>query len=482
MSRRIAFFVTLILPFTSLAQAEVPDPKLVGGDMIELKLSAKALRRMGALQDRIDGLGIPGVGPLEPLFARPVERLQEDRVVAARVLGERKAPRLDAWFKLSLAAVPEKKRAEVAEKVVRRLKKDPSVTYVARSPRVAPAVLPGARDDGESCPIKTPTYETLQGYLAPAPGGIDVESVIDIPGGRGAGLWFADVEGGWNAQHEDLPGDRMEHVAGVPIADRGWEAHGTAVVGVVACRDNRIGMIGIARDVDRIFTGSVGEIGAAAALDQTASRLRPGDVLLIELHGPGPNSSGWGQRGYVPMEWWQACFEVIQTHTARGVVIVEAAGNGAENLDDAVYEGKFDRANRDSGAIMIGAGAPLADGFVDRSRLDFSNHGARVDLQGWGRRVATVDYGDLQGCSETSRKYTQHFSGTSSASPVVTGAVLAIQGIHKHRTGQVLGGRQIRDLLVRTGTEQTDGPSGPATENIGPRPDLRRAIAELLAK
>ena len=60
----------------------------------------------------------------------------------------------------------------------------------------------------------------------------------------------------------------------------------------------------------------------------------------------------------------------------------------------------------------------------DRVRLDFSNYGSRVDVQGWGRMVATLEYGDLQSCTGaeadyTDRHYTGEFAGTSSASPIV---------------------------------------------------------------
>ena len=64
----------------------------------------------------------------------------------------------------------------------------------------------------------------------------------------------------------------------------------------------------------------------------------------------------------------------------------------------------------------------------DRSRLDFSNYGARVDVQGWGREVTTTGYGDLQGGLNEDLWYTDHFSGTSSASPVVVGALAANAG------------------------------------------------------
>jgi hypothetical protein len=80
--------------------------------------------------------------------------------------------------------------------------------------------------------------------------------------------------------------------------------------------------------------------------------------------------------------------------TAKGVIVVEAGGNGADNLDDAVYnapagvfppgwKNPFNRANRDSGAIVVGAGAPPhgthgRDHGPDRSRLALSNYGSIV--------------------------------------------------------------------------------------------------------
>src|SRR4029077_10449181 len=98
------------------------------------------------------------------------------------------------------------------------------------------------------------------------------------------------------------------------------------------------------------------------------------------------------------------------------------AGNGAVDLDDNLYEtpdpgfpaswkNPFRRANRDSGAILIGAGAPPQGTHnrtlygPDRSRLDFSNYGSAVDAQGWGREVTTCGYGDLQGGGNEDRWY-----------------------------------------------------------------------------
>ena len=116
------------------------------------------------------------------------------------------------------------------------------------------------------------------------------------------------------------------------------------------------------------------------------------------------------------------------------------------------------------------------EGWTDRSRLDFSNYGSRVDVQGWGRMVATLDYGDLQGCDATGRKYTNYFGGTSSASPIVAGAALLVESIVKTERRCPLSPKDLRTLLVDTGSPQTDGPHGPAKQHIGPRPDLAGAI------
>jgi subtilisin family serine protease len=335
---------------------------------------------------------------------------------------------------------------QAAEVLAQELRALPGVeqAFVEPVSEVARQVqLPDLRDvavhAGDRCPIDTPLFVKEQGYLDVAPGGIDAAAAWRREV-TGQGVAFADIEGGWNARHEDLPGDRIEHVAGSPMSDRSWRAHGTAVLGEVVGKHNRIGVAGIAPGTERVVTASLEGIGVAAAIDAAASVLAPGDVLLIELQTTGPRGR------WIPVELYDDVYLAIATHTARGVVIIEAAGNGAENLDHRVYRGKFDRANRDSGAIMVGAGGPPRVGYRDRERLDFSNYGARVDVQGWGRKVTTLDYGDLQSCSDTTdRHYTAEFSGTSSASPIVAGAAILLQS-HAKRGGVVLTPSSVRAL------------------------------------
>ena len=77
--------------------------------------------------------------------------------------------------------------------------------------------------------------------------------------------------------------------------------------------------------------------GLAAAIRAAADALSAGDIILIELHRPGPGASGSGQDGFIAMEWWPGEFDAIRYASNKGVMVVEAAGNGSRNLDDPIY-------------------------------------------------------------------------------------------------------------------------------------------------
>jgi hypothetical protein len=437
-------------------------------ERIETTIHVKLATGVTASSAKLDKLDVDGDAKVieqTDVFMRSEAMLQNDRAQAA-ALSHEAMPDLTAWKSLRIKGTKQE-----IERAVAKLRERKDVESAFEVPK---AELPYVREegakvaDGDSCPIKTPNYREQQGYLDPAPGGINAPFAWKEKGGRGNAVWFADVEGAWNVKHEDLPGDRIKQLG--RDMGRDWEMHGTAVLGEVVAKDNGMGMLGIAPDVAKVVTSSISGISAAAAIDRAQAELRKGDVLLIELHAIGPRGR------FLPMEFWDDVFDVLKIATARGVVVIEAAGNGAEDLDHETYKGKLDRRTRDSGAIMVGAGAPLMKGWTDRSRLDFSNYGTRVDVQGWGRMVATNDYGDLQGCDANGRKYTKLFAGTSSASPIVAGAALLVESIMKTEKRCALDPKDLRKVLIDTGSPQTDGPHGPVKQHIGPRPDLKRAI------
>lgn len=365
-------------------------------------------------------------------------------------------------------------------------------TYLAEVPRTEVSRLLNILEPRpEEAPAPTPDFTARQGYLDAAPGGIDALYAWTVPGGTGQGVRIIDLEGSWNFSHEDLQQNEGGVLAGTPVSDLSFRNHGTAVLGEMCADNNGFGVTGICYDAyDRgiVYT-------SANAIQTAADNLRPGDIILIEAHRPGPRfdfKEVNGQNGFIAMEWWPDHFAAIRYATSRGVIVVEAGGNGAEDLDDPLYNTRpsgfptnwtnpFNRANRDSGAIVVGAGAPPPGTHglnwgPDRSRLDFSNYGSIFDAQGWGAGVTTCGYGDLQGGPNENVWYTDFFAGTSSASPIVLGALACVQGALRGLGRISLSPALARELLRTSGSPQQDAVGRPSTQRIGNRPDLRQLI------
>jgi hypothetical protein len=173
------------------------------------------------------------------------------------------------------------------------------------------------------------------------------------------------------------------------------------------------------------------------------------------------------------VEWDLAYWTAIVSATADGIIVVEAAGNGMQDLDDSgLYGSPFPDGRADSGAIIVGAGAAAGCTNPERSRLNFSTFGSRVNLQGWGECVTTTGYGGLQGGSDPNLWYTSSFGGTSSASPIVAGAAASLSSVAETLAGVHLTSAEVRSLLESTGT-----PQDPGSAHIGPLPNLRAALA-----
>lgn len=353
-------------------------------------------------------------------------------------------------------------------------------------------------------------FTGLQGYLKSAKeGGIDAEFAWKQDGGYGTGVKIIDIEGAWNFLHEDLVDNPSSCVAGVSIRKRIWRRHGTAVLGMLAGDHNKFGINGICPESKvstvSIFDNEAGDPsptwGSAKAIKTAADMLDPGDILLLELHRPGPavcfQENEQTQEGYIPVEWWPCDLAAILYANRRGIIVVEAGGNGQQNLDDKIYDenpakpngpfpswwvNPFRRQPIDSKAIIVGAGLPPLDTSLgpDGSREEHSNFGSVIDTQGWGIEVATTGFNNDLGddLDPENRHYTARFNGTSSAAAMITGALGCLQGILKKK-GKILTPLEARTLLSdnRLGTPQQAGPLGPARlEPIGPRPDLRRLI------
>ncbi|HVI48437.1 MAG TPA: S8 family serine peptidase [Chitinophaga sp.] len=277
-------------------------------------------------------------------------------------------------------------------------------------------------------------------------------------GVTGAGIRIADIEWGYNKNHEDLAPTRCREI--LPPPDDQFKDHGTAVAGILMGAKNNFGVTGMVYGADSCFIISERVRGRAGGIAEGLLHLRRGDVFLYEMQTGGQG----GQ--YVPADYNQAVWDITKAVTDSGIVVVAAAGNGNQNLDDAFYASY--RARGDNGAIIVGAGTKIG-----RNKASFSTYGSTVHLQGWGDwTVASSGYGDLYN-GGVNATYTNQFSGTSSATPIVASAVIAVQSWHKANRGSVLAPRAIRKVLINSGTAQGTG------GHIGPLPNIKAAIASL---
>lgn len=306
-----------------------------------------------------------------------------------------------------------------------------------------------------------------QGYLNAAPTGIDARYAWAFPGGDAAGVGFVDLEQGWNLEHEDLVAAKVTLISGSSFA---YFDHGTSVLGEVLMSDNMLGGVGIA-------PGAIGRVvsqwqpngyNTPGAILDAVSTMQFGDVLLLEAQTWDPLGT---TSSFLPVEVEDTTFEAIRLATALGITVVEAGANGGYDLDTYVSGTGariFNRADpgfRDSGAILVGA----ASSQPTHERLGFSNYGSRVDAFAWGENVDTATT-NFDGTDDT--LYTTFFSGTSSASPIVSGAGLIVQGLMSAHQGRRLSPLELRQILTQGGTPSAQ----PATDRIGVMPNLKAII------
>ncbi|WP_239470045.1 AbfB domain-containing protein [Archangium violaceum] len=447
-------------------RSEVERSLLANRGLSEARLS-RDVRSVQALLERAPRLGAP-----RRLFTE-AELSLELRKEFGEAQSGRQLADLNLYYEVPL--LPRTTAEDVAD-LVAELNALDSVEVAYVQPPAEPAMVNFGMDEAlrgllaavDISPT-TPLYEADQGYLNAAPTGVDARYAWTVPGGDGSGVRFVDIEGGWRTSHEDMPG--LFTQLGTQINDIGWRNHGTAVLGTAVGVGNAYGVRGIAYGATTGVSG-IGNQSAASAITSAASAVGRGGVILVELHAQGPADStpctcNQGQCNYIAMEYWQGEFDAISTATANGVTVVEAAGNGSANLDEGAYGNAFNRSVRDSGAILVGA-----SGATTRAPTCWTNFGSRVDVHGWGENVVTMGYGDRFGSAYgEDQYYTSTFSGTSSASPVVAGSALSIQGAVRARGQGALDPRAVRSLLANTGTPQASD-----SRKIGPLPNLRKAL------
>jgi len=260
------------------------------------------------------------------------------------------------------------------------------------------------------------------------------------PGYSGAGTRTVVIDDGFDHRHRDLArnyNDELDFDFGTGTDDAfgtGFDAHGTAVAGLIGAAADGRGAVGVAHRTELVgyrvdFTNAfLREIrdAVAAATDAGA------DLMNISLGTVSPYGAG-----IAPVRFrWVA--DAIGTAVGNGrdglgATIVKAAGNYREDL----YDANADPWTNDTRQVIVGA--VDRDGYVSY----YSSYGASLLVSAFGTpgEVVTIDRVGLDGYSATG--YSRAFDGTSAAAPMVSGVVALM-----YDANDSLGWRDVQSILA----------------------------------
>lgn len=316
-------------------------------------------------------------------------------------------------------------------------------------------------------PPTTSFFNRQLGFMR-ADSGINIEYAWS-KGIFGQNVNVFDVEYGVNLNHEKLEDMNVKIHDSMTISTsvtEDFSEHGTATIGVVCGDKFEYGTIGMMHGITSMtlvpeYTNERG-YNRLLAVQRAIASARPGDIIMYEMQTGVQNTED-----YVPADFSTPIWNVTKAAVDEGKIIIAAAGNGGVDLD---FDTRLDayRAKGDNGSIIVGAGS--SD--MQHNILSFSTFGERVNVQGWGRNVGAPGYGDFRKVGNDFNQNYTLFSGTSSATPIVSSAAIAVQSYYYSKTNNYLNCRQIRDILIQTGTPQGD----PNRGHIGPLPNVQKAF------
>ncbi len=250
-------------------------------------------------------------------------------------------------------------------------------------------------------------------------GGHDIRVEEVWPTYTGSGINVAVVDDGMHYRHEDLTDNVLtsfNHNYDPDLTDKTdiynpFEDHGTAVAGLIAAKDNNLGMRGVAPEAKIYgynFLVYDTDANGADAMSRNAA------TTAISNNSWGPRESGHPEPA---TELWEAAVKdgVTTGYDGKGVFYAWAAGNGGDRADYSTL---------DELANFYAVTAVCAVGHDD-IRSDYSEAGANLWVCGpssSGRdgqpRIATTDNG---------HRYRGSFGGTSAATPIVSGVVALVR-------------------------------------------------------
>ena len=380
--------------------------------------------------------------------------------------------RVDVGLALSRVYVYEALSGNVFQ-VVANMQTDERVEY-AQIDKLSPVYLskaPSPQDDFFSLQWhlnNTGQYGNKDGVLAD----IDVLDAWEYT--KGEGILVGIFDDAIDLGHEDLSVNYLgtsHSTIGLDDADYYSNySHGTQVAGLIIASENGIGVCGVAPAAR--FTASNG------LEDATDSQKATAFTYALESDVDVHNNSWRLRPGDVPEVIVDAIEEAADSgRDGKGIVILFAAGNEKTEISAGeTLQGL-------SSVIQVGA-----TGYTD-TFASYSNYGETQDIMGPslgndGVGLVTTDVSGAEGENDGGSSYdlddadyTEHMSGTSGATPVVTGVaalILAENGdLNRHQVRELL--THTTDL-VSTVDADYDGTTGFSTKYGYGRVNARKAV------
>ena len=278
---------------------------------------------------------------------------------------------------------------------------------------------------------------------------------------RGDGIQIGIVDDGLQVSHPDLAGNVNTAIDWDfngndpdPSPNLNLDTHGTCVAGIAgAVGNNGLGVTGVAFAAKLVGLRLLGAPDSDA--QDAAAILHSNAVIQVKNNSWGAYDGDGHLEGAGPL--LNAAFEqaATQGRNGLGTVLVFAGGNGRPYGEDANYDGFA------NSRFVIAVGACSDQG----QQASYSEPGACLlvcapsSSGSWicsgGRQSITTT--DLMGdngdnylgayCELSDRDYTQEFTGTSAATPIVSGVVALVLEANPR-----LSYRDVAEILMRSAT------------------------------
>ena len=280
---------------------------------------------------------------------------------------------------------------------------------------------------------------------------VNAETAWD-QGAKGEGVNIAVVDSGMDYRHEDLR-DNVEDSLNHDYNDEGdiynrFSHHGTHVAGIIAARDNSVGVRGVAPRAS-IYGYNMLD-GSGRLSEELDAMTRNSDVTSVSNNSWGNLDRPWPKRA--SLLWEQAIYNGITNgNDGKGTFYVFSAGNGHLLGDDS---------NLDEYANYYGVTA-VCSVHGRGARAPYSEMGANL----WvcapsNERPGSYALGGRFGIvtTEHSDRYVKDFGGTSAATPIVSGVAALMRSANPDLTW--------RDLkLILAASAQKNNPDNAGWED-----------------